>query len=88
LDEQDRRDSLVQPVEEVKKKNEKCKKIKTSERKIFDKDKVSYEPFFVTLMSIMVEDFHSNRKAGTRFHGRSSIHFNPTFENTTKPSFT
>ncbi|WVZ07428.1 hypothetical protein V8G54_020774 [Vigna mungo] len=36
----------------------------------------------------MVESFHSYSKPGTRFHRCSTIFFDPTLENTSKPSLT
>lgn len=43
-----------------------------------------YQPFFMTLKSIMVQSLYSNRKPSSRFYWSSSIFINPAFEYTTK----
>jgi len=50
--------------------------------------KITYQPFFMTLEAVMVKGFDCNSKSCARFHWSSSIFFNPSFEHTTKPTFT
>lgn len=46
------------------------------------------QPFLVTLQSIMVECFYCYSETSTRLDRSSTILFYPTFENTTKTTFT
>lgn len=48
---------------------------------------VIYQPFLVTLKTIMVKGFYCNSKSRARFNWSSSIFFYPALENTTKTTF-